>query len=470
MKSVIALISCVIIFYLSALKWRRSVKTVFLLLVLEGALRKWVLPQANEMIYFLKDIVILGAYFNFYLFSDSDKSLFKKISFINVLIFSVFGWCLFQVLNPSLGSPLIGFFGLRAYLLYLPLIWMLPSLFQSEGELYKFLRSHLLLLIPVGLIGIVQFLSPATSFINKYSNEEGPAVATFGVNSATRITGTFSYINNYAVYLIVCFGLLVVMLSIKQSWRWHFISLIEIFFVVINSFMTGSRGTIFAEVLLLIGFLSIKILTKPASILRLTKQLIIPILIVAIAASTWFLPAINAFFLRTTANKDVSARIVESFTEPFKFMDYKELDGYGIGSTHQATPPLRKALNLPRGEVIPVYFEAEMGRVALELGPIGFFLWYGLRLSIIIALLITFWKLKILLLRQLALIAFLIQAIQFNGQLVFHHTFCVYYWFLSSFIFLLPRLEEIENWQREQQFLQEEEDALYSYFPDSSYR
>lgn len=470
MKSVIALIACVIIFYLSALRWRRSVKIVFLLLVLEGALRKWVLPQANEMIYFLKDVVILGTYFNFYLFSDSDKSLLKKNNFINVLIFLVLGWCLFQVFNPSLGSPLIGIFGLRAYFLYLPLIWMLPSLFQSEAELYNFLRSHLLLLIPVGLIGIVQFFSPATSFINRYSNEEGPAVATFGVNSATRITGTFSYINNYAVYLIVCFGLLVFMLSIKQSWGWKLASLVEMFFVVINSFMTGSRGTIFAEILILIGFLSLKILTKPASIFPLIKQLIIPILIVVIAASTWFLPAINAFFLRTTANKDVSARIVDSFTEPFKFMSYKELDGYGIGSTHQATPPLRKALDLPRGEIIPVYFEPEMGRIALELGPIGFFLWYGLRLSIIIALLVTFWKLKILFLRQLALIAFLIQAIQFNGQLVFHHTFCVYYWFLSSFIFLLPRLEEIENWQREQQFLEEEEDVSYPYFPDSSYR
>lgn len=454
MKIVIALIACVIIFYASALKWRRSIKFVFLLLVIEGALRKWVFPQANEMIYFLKDVVVLGAYFNFYFFSNSDRSLLKKINFINSLSFLSISWCLFQVFNPSLGSPLIGIFGLRAYLLYLPLIWLLPSLFESEEELYKFLRSHLLLLIPVGLIGIAQFFSPATSFINRYSNEEGPAVATFGVNSSTRITGTFSYINNYALYLIVCFGLLVFMLSIKQSWRWQLASLVEIFFVSINSFMTGSRGTIFAEILFLIGFFSLKILVNPASIVRMTKQLLIPILIVAIAVSTWFFPAIKAFSQRATANKDVSWRIVSSFTEPFDFMKYKQLDGYGTGSTHQATPALRKALDLPKGEVIPVYFEPEMGKIALELGPIGFFLWYGLKLSILIALFVNFWKLKILFLRQLALTAFLIQVIQFNGQLVFHHTFCVYYWFLSSFIFLLPRLEAIENWQKEQQFLE----------------
>jgi hypothetical protein len=190
-KLLIGLLACVVIFYFSALKWRRAVKAVFLLLVIEGALRKWVLPQASEMIYFLKDIVLLGAYFNFYCFSVSDKKFLSKVKIINILIFIAIGWCLFQVFNPSLGSPLVGIFGLRGYLLYIPLIWMLPSLFQSEEELYKFLRSHLLLSIPVGIIGIIQFFSPASSFINAYSNEEGIAKATFGVTLLSGLQGLF---------------------------------------------------------------------------------------------------------------------------------------------------------------------------------------------------------------------------------------------------------------------------------------
>jgi hypothetical protein len=113
-----------------------------------------------------------------------------------------------------------------------------------------------------------------------------------------------------------------------------------------------------------------------------------------------------------------------------------------------------------------------MGRIVLELGPIGFIFWYGLRVSLLIALMSTFWKLKRPFLRQLALAAFFIQAIQISGTLVFHHTFSVYYWFLSSFIFLLPRLEQIEDWQREQQLWQEvlQEDVQFTYFPDSPYR
>lgn len=462
------LIACGIVFYFSAVKWRRAVKAVFWLLVLEGALRKWILPQASELIYFLKDIVLLGAYFNFYGFSAVKDKFPIKINFINVLILIASGWCIFQAFNPSLGSPLVGVFGLKGYLLYIPLIWMLPSLFHSEDELYKFLRSHLLLTIPVGLIGIAQFFSPASSFINAYADEERQAVVTFGVSAAVRITGTFSYISGYAVYLIVCFGLLIVMLSTKQSRKWLWIAIAEMFLVSINSFMTGSRTTIFSEVLFLAGYFVLRGLSKPASTLRLMRKLVVPALVVSIAAAIWFRPAVESFWLRATKFNDVGDRVAYSLQEPLNFVHLKELDGYGTGATHQATPILRAALDLPTGEKIPTYYEAEVGRIVLELGPIGFFFWYGLRASILIALLITFWKLQRPFLRQLALAAFLIQGIQTYGFLVFTPTYAVYYWFFSGLIFLLPYLEQIESSQREPQLF--EYNVLTSYFSDSPYR
>jgi hypothetical protein len=344
---------------------------------------------------------------------------------------------------------------------------MIPSLFQTEEELYQFLRSHLLLTIPVGLIGIAQFFSPASSFINAYSNEEAQAVVTFGINSTVRITGTFPYISGYGVYLIVCFGLLIFMLSVRQPARWQVVTLVELLLVSVNSFMTGSRGTIFAEVLFLVGYLGARGLATPVSSLRLIRKLIIPLLVVAIAASIWFRPAINAFWQRATRYRDIPERITLSFTEPLDFVRVKELDSYGIGATHQAAPVLRRALDLPAGETIRVPNEGEMGRIVLELGPIGFIFWYGLRLTILVMLIHTFLKLKRPFLRQLALTAFLIQAIQINSFLVFLNTYAVYYWFFSGLIFLLPQLEQTENWQREQQFQQ---DVLSSYFPDSSYR
>lgn len=467
MKLLIALSASLVIFYLSFSNWRLAVKAVFLLTVIEGALRKWALPQANEMIYFLKDFVLLGAYIRYYGMAVTNRKLIIKNHPINILIFLVAIWCFIQAINPSLGSVIVGVFGLKAYLFYIPLVWMLPSVFRSEEELYKFLRSHLLLIVPVGILGIVQFFSPYSSPINAYAPNAGDVeVATFGsADNATislvRITGTFSYVNNYTAYLVVCFGLLIALLSINQSRWWRLITVAEISLVFVNCFMTGSRTPVIASALFLLGYIVIRGVTQVSSTLRFIRQVSLPAIVVIGVAYVGFSSAINAFIARATYNKDLSGRISNTFLEPLDFIKYKQVDGYGIGATHPGSGAIRAILNLPTGEIIPVGYESEMGRVLLEIGPIGFILWYGLRIALIIALLMVFLKLKRPLLRQLALAAFLIQLSWINGQLVVHHTFAVYYWFLSGFIFLLPLLERREKFYREQQFLQQNAEFTY---------
>jgi hypothetical protein len=461
----------VIIFYINyllSLNWRSAVKAVFFILVIEGVLRKWILPQASEFIYFLKDLVLFGAYLHYYILSNSQRQLLIKHRIVSILVIFVTGWCTYQAFNPSLGSPIVALFGMKAYLFYIPLIWMLPNLFQSEEELYKFLRSHLFLLIPVCILGVAQFFAPPSSPLNIYTPGTAQGVATFGSedNNSVRITGTFSYISTYGIYLAACFSLIIPMIFRNQSKLWHWVTIVELLLLLVNSLMTGSRSTVFLQVLMLLGYFGIQFLNKPASTLHSLKKFLPLAIIVAIAASIWFRPAIDAFWLRTTGNQDVSGRVSGTFLEPVEFIKYTGLDGYGTGATHQATPMLRKILNLPPGEVIPVGYESEMGRVTLELGPFGFLFWYGLRVSTAIALWNVYLNLQRPFLRQLALTAFLFQAIQFNGPLVFNYAFSLYYWFFTGFIFLLPQLEQVENWHREQQLLQQQD----AYFPNSPYR
>lgn len=469
MKLLIGLLALCGIFLFSSLNWQRSVKAALFILVIEGALRKWVLPQANELIYFLKDFILLGAYLNYYFLQERQKKYINN-EYINFLIIIVTCWCLFQSFNPSLGSPIIGILGLKGYLLNIPLIWMLQDLFQSEQEMQVFLRKHLLLIIPVGILGIVQFFSPPSSPINSYAIQDVEYIATFGSGSVfARITGSFSYLDTYVVYLIVCFGLLIPLLVLKQSGGWKWASFVEILLVSINSFMTGSRSCVFASILFLVGYFSIQGLTQPASNLRFLKQFLLPVLIIVIAASIWFRPAIEAFWFRTTSSSDsLVSRISRTFTQPLEYIQYKGIYGYGTGATQTSGRAISKALGLPVGEVIPIGYEEEPGRIMLELGLIGFIFWYGLRVSILILLWLIFWKLKRPFLRKLALTAFLIHAIQLNDQLVTQHVFSVYYWFLASFIFLLPRLEKIENLHKYQQLLQQNVSAAY--FNDSSHQ
>jgi hypothetical protein len=436
----LGLIVLTAIILFSASNWQRSLTIVFLLVVLEGALRKWVLPQFSDLLYFLKDVVLFGAYLRFFFFSKHTQKFSLRFYYIKYFLFLVAGWCVFQAFNPSLGSPIAGLFGLRGYLFYVPLMWLIPNLFETEEDLYRALRWYLLLVIPVGVLGIIQFYSPASSPLNIYAGGIDPTAA-FAGTDRLRITGTFPYISGYAVYLSVCFAVLVPILLRPQPLLWQWIGVTEMAIIIANSLMTGSRGLILFAGLYVLGFTGLLWLRRPLQMQVYIRRFSLPIVISIFVLLRWLRPAFDAFSARATSADNLTDRVTSSFTF-IPYFQFKGMDGYGVGATHQAISALRSTLGLPYGEVIPVGFESEMGRIALELGPIGFILWYGLRLTLLWALFKVFWKLRNPFLQHLALAAFLTHAIQFTGQLVVHNVFAIYYWSLASFIFLLPRLDK----------------------------
>ena len=46
-------------------RWREAVQLAMVLVIFEGAIRKWVFPGAQDLIYFAKDVLLLGAYAGF---------------------------------------------------------------------------------------------------------------------------------------------------------------------------------------------------------------------------------------------------------------------------------------------------------------------------------------------------------------------------------------------------------------------
>jgi len=439
-RILLGLVALTIILVLSASNWRRSLAVVFVLVIIEGALRKWFLPQFSDLLYFLKDVVLLGAYLRFFFFSKHTPRLSLPSYYIKYLLLLAAGWCFFQVFNPSLGSPIAGLFGLRGYLFYVPLMWLIPNLFATEEELYRALRWCLLLVIPVGILGIIQFYSPASSPLNIYAGGVDPT-AGFSGTDRLRITGTFPYISGYAVYLSVCFAVLVPLLLRPQPRRWQWASIAEMAIIVANSLMTGSRSVVLFEGLYILSFIFLIWLRKPSQLRVYLIRFTLPVIISTIVLVRWLRPAFDAFAARATSADNLANRVTNSFTV-LPYFQFKGMDGYGVGATHQAISALRSTLGLPYGETIPIGFESEMGRIALEIGPIGFILWYGLRMVLLWALFTMFWNLRHPFLQQLALAAFLTHAIQFTGQLVVHNVFSIYYWSLAGFIFLLPRLDQ----------------------------
>jgi len=243
--------------------------------------------------------------------------------------------------------------------------------------------------------------------------------------------------------MFVSLVLIVVLLSVRQPIWWKVLLTTTAVLVVGNTFMTGSRGPAFAAALFIVSFLLSSQLGRRVK----SRPRLGPLILVALAGAFsciyWFDEAFLAFWYRANNSNDFQYRVVNDMLEPFHSLYAEEWSGFGTGSTHQGGFALRDRLRLSTSYQAPPPFEEEPRRVLLELGIPGFALWYCLRVYLVVALWRTWQQLRTAVLRNLALAACLVHAIQILGQLVFNPTFAVYYWFVTGFVFLLPKIDRI---------------------------
>ncbi len=417
-----------------------------MLVVVEGAIRKWLLPELNEFVYFAKDGVLGIAYILALLHpdrlhhGDRFKMLFPFVFLAASLLVA-------GVFNPSLGSVIVGAFGAKAYLWYIPLIWIVPSTFNSTTELQKWFRNYLLLVIPVCLLGTAQFAAPPDSVLNRYSNtSDEQAVATFGEDTkVARITGTFSYISGHTSY-ITAMAIFLLALMVQPAGGWWFLAgMLEFMLIVGNALMSGSRAGVLIVAAAAVVFL-LSTAGQDAPALRRFRWLVIGMMVLGCGAALYgFQDALSAFAHRVETAEDTEERMAFVSIERLdEAMNAAGLLGYGTGATHPGGFALRRAFNLGPAFDDPPPAELEYHRVMLELGPIGFLFWNVLRIFLLFALFATWRRMRISFLRQMAFAAFFLHVVNLNGAIVLNHTMGVYYWFSASFIFLLPKLEALD--------------------------
>src|SRR5262249_15616329 len=118
--------------FLAIRYWRGSLFGVFVLLVFEGALRKWAFPWAQAQLYFVKDAILLFAYLGFILDNRRHLPTSTGIDLIKIILVVSFIWGCIEVLNPNSPSILVGLVGLKTYFLYAPVAFILPYAIKSR--------------------------------------------------------------------------------------------------------------------------------------------------------------------------------------------------------------------------------------------------------------------------------------------------------------------------------------------------
>ena len=445
--------------------WRAGVKALLIIIVFEGALRKWFFSSASDFVYFYKDLVMVALLIGYCLQRKKPPFVLAsrmKVSFAIASILMLYSAA--QIANPRAPHPMVSLLGIKSYFLYMPLALIVPRMFTTKEDVYGFLRWFLILVLPVVFIGVVQFAgADANSSVNKYAwdavqREMGPeasSVASFedsAGNSYVRVTGTFSYISGMAIYLPVVYALLLGFVSLDsyQQLSRVFRALYYAIFagVVATGFMTGSRSTVAAMIIITLVFFG---LTSHATMKRRLVQFGLMAGAVLIVLAFLFPEALNALKTRTVGSdeqvEEGSRRISDLFSVPLEESSYAGALGYGIGATQNYVPALVEKLELSNwGEALPPIREDEPHRVMLELGVVGYVLYCLLRFALIISLWQTCLSLKDSGRRSLAVAICAVLTIHlFVGGAVVVHTQNVLQWFLIGTCLALANGETLRR-------------------------
>jgi hypothetical protein len=423
-------------------RWRTAIPFAMILLIFEGAIRKWLVPGAQDLVYFAKDVLLLGAYAGYF----RDRPRLRRVrlpalpALYGVLVAAaLFG--LLQIFNPALPNLLVGIFGYKAYFFYVPLLFVLPAVFPDDASLYRFLRRYCLIAIPVGLLATAQFVAPSSSLLNTYARSgEDAYIATFGSSTFVRVTATFSFITGYTAYLLAT---AILILCLLAAGRWQFRGHLLLFgalgLTILGMFMSGSRGPVLLIVLLFPLYWWLAVIRERGGG-AVFGRLVIALTLVAGALVITGDQAIEAFRGRAAGVSDVRNRVTSPLLSPFLLLPDSGLLGYGIGSTHQTAAALAPSL-APYSWLNGLIVEVESGRVMIELGPIGFLLVYFARVYLAFYAFRQILVLRNRFHRTLATASFLYFLTALPGGVVFDVTSDVFYWFYAGLLLLTVRLD-----------------------------
>ena len=455
------LVLALVLVVVSVRNWQRGIQIILVVVIIEGAVRKWFLPSASEMVYFYKDVLMIATLIGY--FRKRIKTPFVIKRRLRGLSIALGVFLLYTVLSLGLAGeihPLIGLLGLKAYCLYIPLAFITIRAFPDKERLIRFLKWYALIVLPVAAIGVMQFSDTnQQSTLNRYAiGEQVPgrlsSIAVFSTQSGNyfvRITSTFSYVSGLSVYLPIMFALLLAMSSLyakrgltRGSKILYYSALGA---TVVTCVMTGSRGAVLSMAMIALIFY---LFTSGRQAVRRLQQIAVVGVILFGAFTSIFPQAYDAFYNRTFGGEERVnegwSRLAGSLSLPIKEASYAGLFGYGIGLTQNGVPALMKRLDLAdQGNPIPIGYEGESGRVTLELGVIGYVLHTLLRLVLLIMIFRISFAIRD---RESKILAFAAAAALVMplvaGGAVANHTQNVYQWFLVGIVLALYNAERVQ--------------------------
>ncbi len=363
---------------------KRWIWAYFLLLIFEGALRKWMLPSLSNALLIVRDpvaIVLIAMAWH--------RRVFVPNGYVAVVwLIGLVG--LVSAVLVGHGNFVVAVYGLRIALLHFPLIFIIGSVF-TRRDVLQLGRVVLLLCIPMTLLAAMQFYSPQSAWVNRGLAGSLEGAGFSGANDYMRPPGTFSFISGLAYfYGLVSSFVFYFLLNPGQVKRWLLIaSAVSLMCAVPLSI---SR-TVFFELLLSAVFAFAAASVKPKSFVRFAAVgLAFVAVFVLLGNFSFFRTATDTLSTRFESAQSseghlledtIGDRLLGGILRGVAAVERVPFFGYGIGMGTNAGSSL-----MTGGEATFLIAEDEWGRVIGEQGilfGLGFML---MRLWLAITLLL----------------------------------------------------------------------------------
>jgi hypothetical protein len=336
----------------------------FLLLIFEGALRKWVLPQFSAPLLLVRDPVAILIIWEAYRTRRWPK---QWSSVMGILAAGIVALCFIQLLigeNPWF----VALYGLRSYLLPFPVAFIMGENLDW-ADLRKFGVCMLWLLLPLTALEVAQYQAQPSSILNigayqgnrqlEYAGGHLRASATFSY-----VTGPISYIPLAAAFIF--YGLV----DERFAKRWLLYA--ASFALLVSIPVTGSRTL----VVLLLGVLVCVASAALFGVSQLWNVLKVILALIVVAALVSQLPVFsesmstfrerltNASGAEGTTEDTFVSRVTSPIVQAIEVsLASEQWYGAGMGLGSNA------AASLLTGQQEFLAGEGEVKRVLYEFGP-----------------------------------------------------------------------------------------------------
>lgn len=382
--------------------FRKFVVLFIIVVIFEGAFRKWVLPEYGTEVFLLKD-VILALAFAAYVVMHRDNVAPPSDMPLWILWIAL-------VLTYSVvsGLSIQSLIGMRYYLAPLPLLLLIPALIRSPDDLDKVAVWAVRLSIPIGMLATLQYYSPIDSPINTYAWGADAGIASFGAASddigaglvRARVTATFSYISTYAAFLGAVWILAWLSLLHSRSGFDRWLAGVGLVFCLVNMGMNGSRALLVLAVLTGLPFAIALFLQSDL----LRSHVFITVFTVGIGLSLFTVIVLEPFelTLERGTEGEGSGRMVGLLLSPMATLTSIDLLGEGPGSTFGGYEQLGMQLGKEWDEI-------NIDRVGIELGVVGYLVALFIKGWLLIKSVVVYRRLPTRHLRHWCLVALFLQ-------------------------------------------------------------